>query len=105
MRWVDSTASTVFGARLRVRGRLPEVLLVPLAFIRNAVIGALGLGGDRVAPAQVEVFRLSDGALVGGIPAGSGYQEQTELLDAVQRALGTRSTTDFLEAWGLNDRG
>lgn len=75
MRPVDAVAGTLYGARLRLRGRLPiRLLALPLVLIRNAVLGALGFLGDSVVPAQVEIFRLSDGALVDEIPAGGSYE-------------------------------
>ena len=100
---MDPRAGTLYGARLQVRGRLPKRLLVSLVFIRNVILGATALHGDHVAPAVVEVFRLSDGVVVGVIPIGSSYYDQVDRLAVVQHDLQTKSRTEFLSAWGLSD--
>lgn len=98
---MPSAAGAAYGARLRVQGRLPGSVLVPLIFVRNALLGALALGEDGVAPAVVEVVRLSDGVVIGRITASSSYYEQAGLLAEVCRGLETQSEADFLTKWAL----
>jgi hypothetical protein len=100
---VDVPAATVYETHLRVGGRVPQWLLVPVAFVRNLAVGYLGLSGDWVAPATIEVLRRSDGTLVGRIAVGSGYYEQTDALATVRRSLESDSKTGFLAAWHLSD--
>lgn len=95
-------ARQVFDAKLKVGGRrLPAAVVVPLAFVRNLLLGWLG-GGDWVAPAYVLVTRRASGVPVGRIPAGSGYNEQLDALEAVQQTLDELDEEDFLSRWGLN---
>jgi len=76
-------------------------VVVPLAFVRNLFLGWLG-GGDWVAPAYVLVSRRASGVAVGRIPAGSGYNEQLDALQAVQRTLDELDEEGFLARWELN---
>ena len=100
---MESQAASFYDARLRVWGRLPAVLLVSVTFVRNALMGAVGLGEDWVAPACVEVRRRSNGGLVSRIPAGSGYYAQIDVLASVQQCLASSSREAFLEAWRLSE--
>jgi hypothetical protein len=100
---VEPVAATVYGIRLRVGGRLPKRLMLPLVFARNVVVGALGFFTDQVAPAGIEVYRLVDGGLVGAIPAGGSYYDQVDLLKQVRRALATQPPEAFLSTWNLHD--
>jgi hypothetical protein len=102
---MDPSAASLYETRLRVRGRVPTALLVPFAFLRNVVLGALALSGDRVAPACIEVVRRSDGVLVGHIPVGTRYYEQVDALASVRHSLECEGRTGFLAAWHLNDDG
>ncbi len=92
----------MYETHLRVGGRVPNWLLVPIAFVRNLAVGWLGLSGDWVAPATIEVVRRSDGTSVGRTAAGSGYYEQVDLLATVRRSLESDSKTGFLAAWHLS---
>lgn len=95
-------AHQVFEARLKVGGRrLPAGAVVPLAFVRNLFLGWLG-GGGWVAPAYVLVTRLGSGVPVGRIPAGSGYSEQLDALEAVQQSLAECDEEGFLARWELD---
>lgn len=96
-------AATVYETHLRVRGRAPNWLLVPFAFVRNLAVGWLGLSGDWVAPATIDIVRRSDGTPIGRIQAGSAYYEQVDLLASVRRSLESDSKTAFLAAWHLTD--
>jgi hypothetical protein len=94
-------AREVFNVRLKVGGRrLPAAVVVPVAFIRNLLLGYLG-GGQWVAPAYVLVTRRSNGSSEGRIAAGSGYSEQLDVLEAVQRTLNELDEDGFLERWEL----
>lgn len=95
-------ARQVYDVRLKVGGRrLPAGVVVPLAFVRNLFLGWLG-GGDWVAPAYVLVTRRPSGVPVGRIPAGSGYSEQLDVLEAVQRTLHELDEEAFLARWELD---
>lgn len=96
---VSEPAASLFGARLHVGGRLPAPLIVPLIFVRNAVLGWWGVETDRVAPASVEIFKLSDDSCVRAIPVGTSYYEQGEQLEMVRRALKSQTVEDFSSAW------
>ncbi len=100
---MDVPAATVYETHLRVGSRVPNWLLVPFAFLRNLAVGWLGLSGDRVAPATIDVVRRSDCAVIGRIAAGSNYYEQVDLLASVRRSLESDSKTGFLAAWHLSD--
>ncbi len=100
---MEPLASTLYDARLRVRSWMPRPLLLPLVFIRNAVLGALGIFGDSVAPACVEVFRRSDGFVLGEVAAGGSYSEQADLLGDVRRDLAAQPAGEFLARWHLHD--
>lgn len=102
---MDPPAASLSETRLRVRGRVPTALLVPFVFLRNVVLGVLGLGEDWVAPACIEVVRRSDGVLVGRIPVGTAYYEQVDALASVRQSLGSECRTGFLAAWHLDDEG
>lgn len=100
---MEPVTGTAYRARLRVGNWLPTWLLVPLVFVRNVALGAYGFSGDPVAPARIEVFRLSDGTVVGTIAAGAGYYEQAHLLADVRQALATETATEFFAAWRLDE--
>jgi hypothetical protein len=94
-------AREFFDVRLKVGGRrLPAAVVVPAAFIRNLLLGFL-VGGDWVAPAYVLVTRQGSGRPVGRIAAGSGYAEQLDVLEAVQRTLDELDEEGFLARWEL----
>lgn len=88
-------ARDAFDVRLKVGGRRLPAVVVPLVFIRNLLLGVLG-GGDWVAPAYVLVTQRGSGLPVGRIPAGSGYSEQLDVLEAVQRTLKEFDEEGFL---------
>ena len=95
-------ARQVFDARLKVGGRrLPAAVVVPLAFVRNLVLGWFG-GGDWVAPAYVLVTRRASGLPVARIPAGSDYNEQLDVLEAVQQTLDDLDEDGFLARWEVS---
>ncbi len=100
---MGALAGTLYGARLRVQGRLPNRLLIPIVLLRNAVLGATGLFSDHVAPAVIEVYRLSDGTVVGTVPCDSSYSGQADTLAAVRTGLCSQSHEDFLATSGLQD--
>lgn len=94
-------ARDAFDVRLKVGGRrLPAAVVVPLVSIRNLLLGVFG-GGDWVAPAYVLVTRRGSGLPVGRIPAASGYSEQLDVLEAVQRTLEDFDEEGFLRRWEL----
>lgn len=95
-------AVAMYETHLHVRGRVPNLLLVPFAFLRNLLFGWL-LSGDWVAPACIDVVRKSDSAVIGHIPAGSDYYEQVDVLAAVRESLESDSQVKFLMAWHLSD--
>jgi hypothetical protein len=98
---VPPLAREVFDARLKIGGRrLPAAVVVPLAFIRNLLLGLLS-GGDWVAPGYVLVTWRASGIEVGRIPAGSGYSEQLDVLEVVQRTLDELDEEEFLARWAL----
>ena len=74
---------------------------MPLALVRNVLLGFLG-GGDWVAPAYVLVTRSASGLPVGRVPAGSGYDDQLDVLEAVQRTLNELDDDGFLAYWELD---
>ena len=70
--------------------------MVPFAFVRNLAVGRLGLSGDWVAPATIDVVRRLDGTLVGRTAAGSSHYEQLDVLASLRRGLESDSRTAFL---------
>ena len=60
------------------------------------------VGEDLVAPAVVEVFRLSDRTVVGRIEASSSYDDQARLQGDVRRELETLDAAEFLKRWNID---
>lgn len=102
LRPVDMPAASMYETHLRVRGRVPNLLLVPFEFLRNLLLGWL-VSSAWVAPACIDVVRKSDGGVIGHIPAGSDYYEQVDVLAAVRESLESDSRVEFLMTWQLSD--
>ena len=102
-------AGDVLDAQLKVGGRwLPAAVAVPLAFIRNLVLGWFAtlhfFEHDYVAPAYVLVTRRATSLSVGRIPAGRRYAEQLDVLKVVRRTMQDLEEDAFLRHWQLGRR-
>ena len=80
---------------------LPTVLVVPLALVRNFLLGLIPpwMADTQVAPQYVLVTRSSDAVVVARVFAGRDFGDGEVLLEAMSRSLAELTPDQFLETW------
>ena len=97
---VTQVAVDVYTLRVRLGKRLPIFLVVPLALLRNFLIGLIPPWGvGQVAPQYVLVTRMSDGTVVGRIFAGREFRDGEDVMAAMSRSLDQLTPEEFLRTW------